>query len=198
MLSACRLSLERDRVLYLTGDAHHYERRASGPGSIHVIAGGGGAFLHGTRISPSPLGPPACAYPGAATSRRLVVLVPWKLMAGSSGFLLHQACALIALVELGATARGTTSLVVTACVVATGLAAAFYTSLGLSRAQPVAVAAVSLPFGVVLGLAPMALRLMLPRVVPATDWDVGVVLVFAFLGPLVFGFFLAIIAILAR
>jgi hypothetical protein len=196
MLSACRISLERDPVLYLTGDAHHYERRAPGPASMHVIAGGGGAFLHGTRISPAPMGPAACAYPGAATSRRLLALVPWKLMAGSSGFLLHQACALIALLELGATARGTTSLVVTACLVATALAGAFYTSLGLNRAHPVAVAAVSLPFGVVLGLLPMVLRLMLPRVVPATDWDVGVVLVFAFLGPLVFGFFLALVAVL--
>ncbi|HEX3345866.1 MAG TPA: hypothetical protein VHS09_14880, partial [Polyangiaceae bacterium] len=30
MLSACRLSLEKDAVLYLTGDAHHYERRIPG------------------------------------------------------------------------------------------------------------------------------------------------------------------------
>ena len=56
MLSACRLSLERDRVFYLTGDMHHYERRAPGGESLHVIAGGGGAFLHGTRVSPSPWG----------------------------------------------------------------------------------------------------------------------------------------------
>ena len=54
MLSACRLMLERDRIFYLTGDLHHYERRRPAPESLHVIAGGGGAFLHGTRISRSP------------------------------------------------------------------------------------------------------------------------------------------------
>lgn len=196
MLAACRLSLERDPVLYLAGDMHHYERRKPGPASTHVIAGGGGAFLHGTRISPAPMGPPECVYPRAATSRRLVALVPWKLMAGSSGFLVHMACALIASVELGASARGIQSLVVTACLVAAGLAIVLYANVGHNRAHPAAVAAVALPFGVALGLLPMSLRLMLPQVIPAADWDVGVVLVFAFLGPLAFGFFLMIIAVL--
>ncbi len=53
MLAACRLNMERDRVFYLAGDFHHYERRSVGK-SLHVIAGGGGAFLHGTRIAAYP------------------------------------------------------------------------------------------------------------------------------------------------
>lgn len=67
MLHACRLSLERDRVLFLAGDFHHYERRTVNR-SMHVIAGGGGAFLHGTRIGPYPedTGEPDAAYPSGA------------------------------------------------------------------------------------------------------------------------------------
>jgi hypothetical protein len=196
MLAACRLSLERDPVLYLTGDAHHYERRVPGPASMHVIAGGGGAFLHGTRLSPSPSGAAACAYPSAAASRRLVAQVPLKLMAGSSGFLPHMVFAAIASLELGASMRSTTSLVVTACVVAAALAAALYANLGHNKAHPLAVAAVSIPFGAALGLLPMALRLALPRVVPAVDWDIGVVIVYAFAGALGLGLFFAVIALL--
>jgi hypothetical protein len=196
MLSSCRLLLERDRVFYLTGDMHHYERRAPAEGSLHVIAGGGGAFLHGTRISPGPGGPPACVWPSPATSRRLVAQVPFKLMVGSAGFILHIGFALLAAFELGMAMRGTASLVVAACLVAAALAAALYANVGHNRAHPLAVGAVAVPFGVALGLLPMSLRLALPRIVPAVDWDIGVLVVYAFAGALGIGLFLATIAIL--
>ena len=73
--------------------------------SLHVIAGGGGAFLHGTRISTSPCGPAAFAYPNAAMTRALVAQVPVKLMLGHGGLLVHAALALIASLELGASRR---------------------------------------------------------------------------------------------
>ena len=196
MLSACRLSLERDAILYLTGDMHHYERRVAGSASTHLIAGGGGAFLHGTRITPSPSGPAACAYPTAAMSRRLLAQVPLKLMVGSSGFILHLVLALIASLELGAAARGTTTLVVTGCVIAAALAAGLYANVGHNKAHPLAVAAVAVPFGVGLGLLPMALHLALPRIVPVVDWDIGVLVVFAFVGALVVGLFFTTITLL--
>ena len=104
MLAACHLTLERDRVLYLSGDLHHYERRPLGE-SLHVIAGGGGAFLHGTRIPPSPLGPAARAYPDAAVSRRLAVELPWKLLAGTPGFLPHMLFGLFGAIQLWALGR---------------------------------------------------------------------------------------------
>jgi hypothetical protein len=196
MLSACRLSLERDAILYLTGDMHHYERRVAGSASTHLIAGGGGAFLHGTRITPSPSGPAACAYPTAAMSRRLLAQVPLKLMVGSSGFILHLVLALIASLELGAAARGTTTLVVTGCVIAAALAAGLYANVGHNKAHPLAVGAVAVPFGVVLGLLPMTLHLSLPHIVPVVDWDIGVLVVFAFVGALVVGLFFTTITLL--
>jgi hypothetical protein len=196
MLSACRLSFEQGRVFYLTGDMHHYERRAPSGTSLHVIAGGGGAFLHGTRISPSPSGPAGCAWPSASMSRRLVAQVPFKLMVGSAGFIVHLGFALIASFELSASARGTGPLVAVACLAAACLAVGLYANVGHNRAHPFAVAAVAVPFGGVLGLLPMALRLALPKIVPAIDWDLGVVFVYAFLGAFGLGLFLMLIAVL--
>jgi hypothetical protein len=196
MLSACRLSLERDPIFFLCGDLHHYERRVPSPSSLHVIAGGGGAFLHGTRLSPSPSGPPACAWPSTATSRRLVAQVPLKLMVGSAGFIVHGCFALIAALQVAASERGTATSIAAACVVAIGLAIALYANVGHNRAHPLAVGAVAVPFGAALGLAPMALRMALPRVVPAIDWDVGVIVVYAFAGALGIGAFLALSAVL--
>ena len=195
MLAACRLSFETHRLLYLSGDAHHYERRMPSAQSVHVIAGGGGAFLHGTRISRSPSGPAACAWPSAAASRRLVAQVPFKLMAGTAGFLVHFAFALLAAVELSASAHGTGPLVAAACLIAACLAGALYANVGHNRAHPLAVAAVALPFGAVLGFTPMVLRLALPMMVPAIDWDIGVIVVYAFVGAFALGLFLAAIAI---
>ena len=127
MLAACHLTLESDRVLYLSGDLHHYERRAVGE-SLHVIAGGGGAFLHGTRIPPSPRGPAERVYPDAATSRRLALGLPWKLMAGTAGFLPHMIFGLLGAIQLRALGRGpvagtvTTALVALACILGFALA----------------------------------------------------------------------------
>ena len=82
-LKACGLSLKSDPTCYLTGDSHHYERREVGP-SMHVIAGGGGSFVHGTRVHRYPRGRrPACAFPDATTSRRLALSVPLQLVLGT-------------------------------------------------------------------------------------------------------------------
>src|SRR4029079_19104083 len=52
LLEATGFALKSERLFSLTGDAHHYERQEVA-GSLHVIAGGGGAFLHGSRIAPT-------------------------------------------------------------------------------------------------------------------------------------------------
>jgi hypothetical protein len=122
--------------------------------------------------------------------------VPLKLMGGSAGFILHIGFAFLASVELGASVRGTTSLVATACLIAAGLAVALYANVGRNRAHPVKVAAVALVFGAGLGLLPMALQLALPRVVPALAGDVGVLVATAFAGAFGIGLFLATIAVL--
>jgi hypothetical protein len=88
MIRDLGLSLRSRPHLVVAGDIHHYRRELEGP-TMHVTAGGGGAFLH-----PAPLGPraerPAVAeWPTAAQSRVLLFAVPTKVALGRSGFIPH-------------------------------------------------------------------------------------------------------------
>ncbi len=195
MLHACRLSLQRDAVLFLAGDFHHYERRTIDR-SMHVIAGGGGAFLHGTRIGPYPQesGPPDVAYPNGAASRRLVAQVPVKLMVGRAGWLVHLALGLLASVTLASAHQGTSALVATSTVLSALLALVLYFIAHQGHGK-IQIAMLAVPFGVGLGLLPMALRLSVERL-PAMAGDPAVILVSAFGGALLFGFYLTLLAAL--
>lgn len=195
MLAACRLSLERDRVLYLAGDFHHYERRTIGE-SVHVVAGGGGAFLHGTRIAPYPKdpGPPECVYPDGAACRKLVAQVPLKLTVGRAGLLVHFALALLASIELGAARESTDTLVGAAVLLAALVALALYFVAHQGHGKRF-IAVIAAPFGVALGLLPMALRLALPNL-PWHAGDGAVIVATAFAGSFVFGAYLTTLALL--
>jgi hypothetical protein len=196
MLSACLLSLERDRVLYLCGDLHQYERRIVGR-SLHVIAGGGGAFLHGNRMTADP-SPAATAYPDARESRRLAVQVPLKLMLGRAGYLVHMAAALLASIELGVGWHHWTRLVGVSLAATVAIVCMLYAIAGHQRAHPRRVLAVSMPFGVALGLLPMGLSLLLykaAKVVPLLGRDTAVIVVYAFAAALLFGIFLSLCAL---
>lgn len=198
MLAACRLSLERDRVLYLAGDFHHYERRNVNR-SIHVVAGGGGAFLHGTRIAPYPAGKPEVVYPSAEESRKLALQVPLRLMFGRGGFVVHLALALLASIELGAGRKGTASLLVTSTVISAGLALVLYFTAHQGEAKKPTKVALAAPFGVALGLLPMALHLALPAARGAGTAfasDSAVIITSAFVGALIFGLYLTVLAVL--
>src|SRR5215470_6943713 len=117
ILDACHFSLASDKLLYLTGDAHHYERRAVGD-SMHVIAGGGGAFVHGTRVPRNSNGvPPQCVYPDRRTSLRLALEMPLRLALGAAGFLPHGVFALLAVIEIIAFRHGPVAGALTVAVV---------------------------------------------------------------------------------
>lgn len=195
MLHACRLSLERDRVLYLAGDFHHYERRSVNR-SMHVIAGGGGAFLHGTRIGPYPKesGEPDAAYPSGAASRKLVAQVPLKLAIGRAGWLVHLALGVLASIELAAGRASMTALVSTSATLSVLLALALYFVAHQGHGKR-RIAMVAAPFGVGLGLLPMALRLSVAQL-PAMAGDTAVIVASAFGGALLFGFYLMLLAVL--
>jgi hypothetical protein len=194
MLNACRLSLERDRVLYLAGDFHHYERRTVNR-SMHVIAGGGGAFLHGTRIGPypEPSGEPDAVYPSGAASRQLVAQVPLKLAIGRAGWLVHLALGVLASFELAAGRASMSALVIVAMLLSIFLALALYFVAHQGHGKR-RIAMLAAPFGVVLGLLPMALRLSVAQL-PAMAGDTAVILASAFGGSFLFGLYLMALAV---
>lgn len=196
MLRACGLSLERDRVLYQCGDMHHYERRVVRD-SAHVIAGGGGAFLHGTRIVPDPQ-PAQAAYPDARTTLRLALQVPLKLTFGRSGWLVHMAAGLVAALELGMDWRHWTRTWWVAAISSVLVSWALYAIAGHHRAHPRRVLALALPFGIAFGCLPSVISTLLRHVadyVPLLGRDAATVIVYAFVGAALFGTFLWLCAL---
>jgi len=196
MLAACRLSLERDRVLYLAGDFHHYERKKINR-SMHVIAGGGGAFLHGTRIGryPDEYGQPDATYPTEAMSRRLIAQVPFKLAIGRAGLLVHLAMALIASTVLGV-ARDRPMMLVTSVVLSIAMSIALYfvAHQGDMKGKR-RIGALATLFGISLGMLPMLLRLSVSAL-PAMAGDTAVIVASAFGGSAIFGLYLMVLAAL--
>jgi hypothetical protein len=87
MIEPLGLDLEARDHFVLTGDVHHYQRLRRGR-TLHVIAGGGGAFLHPARLAAGGL-PHDVQWPNAAQCRRLLRAVAFKVGAGRSGFLPH-------------------------------------------------------------------------------------------------------------
>jgi hypothetical protein len=84
MLQALNLDPGRDPMLCLAGDSHHYERWHLGP-SVHLVAGGGGAFLHGAPMVRTKKKRPLIEFPGPRTSLALLAHVPWRVATGGAG-----------------------------------------------------------------------------------------------------------------
>lgn len=194
ILESCNFSLVSDKLLYLTGDAHHYERQAVGD-SLHVIAGGGGAFVHGTRIARDSDGAhhPQCVYPDRRISLRLALGMPLRLAGGTGGFLPHGLFALLAVIEIVAFRHGaiTGGLTVAAVTLIATIGLSFAVRARLER--PVATWAISIFFGLILGLAPLGIRFALSRTLPWMGDFMAVVLGHAVFGSLALGLFLLVL-----
>jgi hypothetical protein len=91
---ALDVDLKSDGVLVLSGDTHHYCREHVGR-SVHVTAGGGGAFLHPARIARRGMPAPAAEFPGPKTCLALALQIPFQILHGRSGFLVHLAVGLL-------------------------------------------------------------------------------------------------------
>jgi hypothetical protein len=193
ILEACHFSLASDKLLYMTGDAHHYERQAVGD-SMHVISGGGGAFVHGTRIArDSNAAPPQCVYPDRRTSLRLALGMPLRLAAGTAGFLPHGVFALLAVIEIVAFRHGllTGGLTMVAVILIATFSLSFAIRARLER--PVATWTVAILFGLILSLTPFGLRFALSGALPWAGDLLAVALGNAVLGSLTLGVFLLVL-----
>jgi hypothetical protein len=94
MLRALNLDPMRDPMLCIAGDVHHYERWQMGP-SVHIVAGGGGAFLHGVRMARGKRKVPLVEFPGPRTSLALLRSVPWRVATGGAGLIPHICLAVL-------------------------------------------------------------------------------------------------------
>ncbi len=74
--------------LFMSGDIHHYERLTV-DASMHVTAGGGGAFLHPARLGADKLPAAAKQFPGVKASHALLRFVPFHVAVGRAGWLPH-------------------------------------------------------------------------------------------------------------
>ncbi|MBP9112212.1 MAG: hypothetical protein KBF88_05350 [Polyangiaceae bacterium] len=181
----------RDKALYLTGDVHHYERRTI-DNLMHVIAGGGGAFVHGTRNRPYAT-PPDAVFPDGASSRRMALAIPWKMTIGRAGFLVHFAFAGVGLLAANLyPAKGIGfAHIVFAAVIATIL----YLVAGHHRRHRREVLALSIPLGILFALLPTILRTGLPIWFPQMARTFGVIVVYSFVSALFSGLFLTVLAL---
>jgi hypothetical protein len=190
ILRACGLSLRDDPTCYLAGDSHHYERRDIGP-SMHVIAGGGGSFTHGTRVRPHRRGrTPACAFPDAAVSRRLAISVPLQLVLGTAGLLPHAGCMALAALQLSMFGAGLLAGWLTTAAVAAAAVFFMYQAVLKRRERPWAALAVALAHGPLLAIAPIGVGWLLVQFMPALASGMLDVAAMALVGPLIIGHFL--------
>lgn len=88
------LTLTARPHLVVAGDIHHYRREREGP-TVHVTAGGGGAFLHPAPVAGRPRRAAMVEWPERAQSRALLWQVPWKVALGRSGLLPHALLTLV-------------------------------------------------------------------------------------------------------
>jgi hypothetical protein len=100
-LEALGIDMARSPNLLLAGDIHHYERSREGR-SVHVVAGGGGAFLHAARVASGGEYEVDAEFPGKKASRSLLGGLPLHCATGRAGWLLlavFGACDAVALIE---------------------------------------------------------------------------------------------------
>jgi hypothetical protein len=199
MLGALGLTLSARPHFVLAGDIHHYRRETEGP-TLHVTAGGGGAFLHPAPLRPS-LWRADVAWPDARQSRALLPSVPFRIALGRAGFLPHLVLGAVlapdAMLAASHSPAGWTALWSTALLIFVT-----YTLLGGIRRARLGLPALAAAAAVVTAFLPHAsgrlvreLSHLAPFVAPR--WMLGVVAltVAAFGGAFVFGAYLAALTV---
>jgi hypothetical protein len=182
----------------LSGDIHHYERSTAGS-TLHVTAGGGGAFLH-----PAPVfdgrRPADTRWPNSAQSRALLGGVPWKIMCGRSGFLPHLIfLALFApAMSVGVRAYARFGAIVAAPIAVTLVVTTVYALIGGVRRRWRLVLPPALFAGALTALLPIVASLLLKHALLQLHFAPsltlvagGTLLLTVFAATYLFGFYLA-------
>jgi hypothetical protein len=202
VIAKLNLDLDHRETFVLTGDLHHYERLEGGK-ALHVIAGGGGAFVHPARIARG--GPtPRKVWPSAAQSRRLLRSVPWKLARGRSGLLPHLCLLALFAPEIILTraSAGRSGVGVIAPIIMTVVLTVVFALIG-GVARRKAVLPLAFFAAAVIAMLPVAgsmlVRFAFARLGHTPPWLILswlTLLVAAFAGTFVFGAFLSLLTLL--
>ena len=115
-LRAIGVDPKAQRAYVLAGDVHHYERSREGD-SVHVVAGGGGAFLHGGRVASGGAYTIDAQFPGAKASWSLLKRLPLHVALGRAGWLLTSGFAIMQAAGLAAYARRDLKIATTIAIV---------------------------------------------------------------------------------
>lgn len=167
---ALGLALGRSPTFLLSGDIHHYERSDEGP-SVHVVAGGGGAFLHGARIAGGARYDVRAEFPSGKASARLLWRLPLHVALGGAGWLLVLALGLAnALSVLAGVADGVAAALVPAFVTSVLVAVSTALLVGWRKRRAYRV----LPFCAALGAGVGAIPVGVAELVDdAFAWALG-------------------------
>jgi len=151
---AIDLDTSKEGALVISGDIHHYRRERVGE-TLHVTAGGGGAFLHPAPMYRSGINEAEREWPSAEQSLSILRQVPFYIAAGRAGLILHAAMAAVFLPTLviGGAWAGHAGLA-PASVVAGILAAVAYTLIGGLRERLLAKVTLAALAGVATAFVP--------------------------------------------
>jgi hypothetical protein len=162
-VEALGLDFEARPHFLLSGDVHHYERLAQGR-LLHVVAGGGGAFLHPAPMFEGRLRAEV-RFPTARQSKALLGAVPWKIAAGRSGLLPHLVLAAIygPALAFGARFFEKLGVILAAPIAVTLISGTVYALIGGLRIHPRRVVPLAYAAGFATALVPIAASLLLGR-----------------------------------
>jgi hypothetical protein len=200
MVEALTLDFDQRSHFLLAGDLHHYERIADDR-LLHVVAGGGGAFLHPAPMYEGRLRANA-RWPNAAQCRALLRNVPLKVALGRSGFLPHLALAAIysPALAFGARFYARLGVILPAPILLALLVGTVYLLIGGVRTNLRGVVPLAYAAGVLTALVPIAASLLIHWLsgslhVDTPLWCVAcLTLLFAvFVGAFIFGAYLALL-----
>ena len=155
-LAAIDVVPARDPTLVLSGDIHHYERSREGP-SVHVVAGGGGAFLHGARVTERGAHYPRdVEFPGPRASWAMCLRLPWHLAIGRAGWVITSIFGLVDWLALRSFRQSPGAAL--SIALTSSLVFAIGTALLIgNRRRMVRVVAFAVAFGLATGALPVAL-----------------------------------------
>jgi hypothetical protein len=156
-LESLGIVMDKNPTLLLAGDVHHYERSHEGR-SIHVVAGGGGAFLHGARVAKDSAYRVEAEFPGPRASWKLLMQLPLFCALGRAGWLLPAIFAVGDAIALEEHFRGGARSSA-AVALAIGLIVAFGTALlvGWRRHRAARVVPFATALGLAIGAIPVAI-----------------------------------------